>query len=316
MSKSVLCLVAILSLAAVLAPRAIADTACIEQPNYLNLTPMLEKWFTSDYPGKSVDLRMHTAMLRTWNGIAVQHREILLGNEVVEEHELLFSRDPQGDIHYHGDLTERVLAEPVKWVDSPLSVGKSWTDRTPAFDNGVDPGQVIHFVFAVLEQETVLCPSGPYPAYRVMVTTVYPDGRTTNCNFWYNERCGMVRCCMENQRVYLLQKVIDGRDDPGRDFVDPVSLLPEGAASVPNPSNPTTDIRFRLAAEAPVTIEIYDLAGRRIRSLCTGERMTAGQRSVRWDGRNDAGSPVASGIYLYRVRAGGETTSDRVTLVR
>lgn len=310
------CCLVILAAALLAAPRGLADPKCTATPEYVNLTPTVEKWFESDYPGKSVDLRMHTKVLRTTSGIAVQRREILLGDEVIEQHELLFSRDEDGDVYYHGDLTARVYATPVKWVDAPLTVGKSWVDHAPALDGASDPAQMIHFVFAVLEQENVQCPTGIYPAYRVLVTSVQPDGETTNCNFWYNDRCGLVRCCMENQRVYLLQKMIRDGDDSGRDLDDPLPLLLEGAAAAPNPSNPATEIRFRLAEASAVTVEIYDIAGRRVRTLCEDESMAGGERIVRWNGENDAGATAASGVYLYRVRAGRENAGGRVTLVR
>ncbi|MDE0088702.1 MAG: T9SS type A sorting domain-containing protein [Candidatus Poribacteria bacterium] len=76
----------------------------------------------------------------------------------------------------------------------------------------------------------------------------------------------------------------------------------------PNPFNPETWIPFRLADKSHVTIRIYTSTGKLVRSLSPGI-MSAGDYSshsqaVHWDGRNDAGEPVSSGVYLYTINAG------------
>jgi hypothetical protein len=86
-----------------------------------------------------------------------------------------------------------------------------------------------------------------------------------------------------------------------------------GAA--PNPFNPRTTLHFSLPATASVDLRIYDLAGRHVRQLATG-RHAAGEHRIRWNGRDDAGGEVPTGVYLVRLRAGGRTATERVTLVR
>ena len=76
----------------------------------------------------------------------------------------------------------------------------------------------------------------------------------------------------------------------------------------PNPFNPETWIPFRLAAESRVTIHIYSSAGQLVRRLSPGT-LPAGDYSsqsqaVHWDGRNNTGEPVSSGVYLYTIHAG------------
>lgn len=71
---------------------------------------------------------------------------------------------------------------------------------------------------------------------------------------------------------------------------------------VPNPFNPSTTIHFRLPSEMAVTAEVWSVDGSRVRTLESGRVRAAGENEVRWDGRNEAGSPVASGIYLVRIR--------------
>jgi len=64
-----------------------------------------------------------------------------------------------------------------------------------------------------------------------------------------------------------------------------------------------------------VRLVLYDLAGRRVRELVAGE-MPVGPHAVTWSGTDDAGRPVASGVYLARLRAPGTTQVQRVVLVR
>lgn len=71
----------------------------------------------------------------------------------------------------------------------------------------------------------------------------------------------------------------------------------------PNPFNPATTISFRLPQAAEVELTIYNVLGQQVRALAKGQ-MEAGNHQVVWDGRNDAGVKVGSGIYIYRFEAG------------
>ncbi len=84
----------------------------------------------------------------------------------------------------------------------------------------------------------------------------------------------------------------------------------------PNPFNPTTSISFSLPKEAPVTFEIYNMLGVKIRTLMAGESKSAGFYTVSWDGRDDAGVSMSSGVYLYRVHAGTFLASKKMTLLK
>ena len=71
----------------------------------------------------------------------------------------------------------------------------------------------------------------------------------------------------------------------------------------PNPFNPNTWIDYALPHPGEVTIEIFNLLGQKVRTLVEG-KTTSGYHSVEWDGTNDHGQPVSSGVYLYRLQAG------------
>lgn len=77
----------------------------------------------------------------------------------------------------------------------------------------------------------------------------------------------------------------------------------ELSQNYPNPFNPTTAIRYQLPKSGSVELTIYNLLGQEIRKLVNENRI-AGQYTVQWDGRDETGAAVASGVYLYRLKAG------------
>ncbi len=85
--------------------------------------------------------------------------------------------------------------------------------------------------------------------------------------------------------------------------------------NVPNPFNPSTSITFELPERAVVDLSIYDVEGRFVRTLAHGIE-SAGSKTCRWDGCDNNGSPVASGVYVYKLRAGKQTLSRKMTLLR
>ncbi len=71
---------------------------------------------------------------------------------------------------------------------------------------------------------------------------------------------------------------------------------------VPNPFNPSTTVHFTLPATMPVTTEIYSVTGARVRILSDERLFGPGHNRITWNGKNDYGSPVASGVYFIQVR--------------
>jgi len=85
--------------------------------------------------------------------------------------------------------------------------------------------------------------------------------------------------------------------------------------NAPNPFNPLTEIAYSLAADGRVSLEIYDVAGRRVRDLVSAT-LTAGPKVARWDGRSDDGRQVAAGVYFARLRSGGTESLHKLSLVK
>jgi len=93
--------------------------------------------------------------------------------------------------------------------------------------------------------------------------------------------------------------------------------LPNGFVleqNYPNPFNPETLIRYELSGAAYVRLEVYDLLGHHVATL-TDDYQPAGTYAARWDGRNDAGVPAASGLYVYQMtfKSAGSTTTTAVS---
>ena len=83
----------------------------------------------------------------------------------------------------------------------------------------------------------------------------------------------------------------------------------------PNPFNPETLIRYQVPKTGWVELTIYDLLGRRVRTL-VNEKQAAGRYAVSWDGRNTKGKAVAAGIYLYRLKTKEKVQVRRMVLLR
>ena len=97
-------------------------------------------------------------------------------------------------------------------------------------------------------------------------------------------------------QLRVLQGVSDVNDS---ESVPQVSAL---TGEQPNPFNPRTIIAYDLAVAGAVALDIYDLKGARVRRL-VAENRSAGRHTVVWDGLDESGQRVASGVYLARLQA-------------
>lgn len=111
--------------------------------------------------------------------------------------------------------------------------------------------------------------------------------------------------------------------DGGRVFriVDAASGVPRATAgftleqNAPNPFNPSTEIRFTLDNDAAhVRLEVFDTAGRRVKTLYDGT-LPAGDHGIRWDARDRSGRSVGSGLYLARLEVDGVTATRKMALL-
>jgi hypothetical protein len=216
--------------------------------------------------------------------------------------------DPDGFAVVAGPLDQRNAA--IDWNGTNFQVAYEVTEQLGWFDRSLpdvygtrvdEYGQVLEpMTFAIYEGETadvlpavaggggealVVASSfhdgAPYASYRLVARTL-SDGTTG---------------------------VAEGADDP---VVESAFRL---IGAFPNPTPGEATIRFAVPEHARVSISVYDVRGRLVRRLTDAE-VTPGEHDVSWDGRDGSGAPVAAGLYLYRMEAGGHLSTGKLALLR
>lgn len=100
--------------------------------------------------------------------------------------------------------------------------------------------------------------------------------------------------------------------------IEHVALLPNALRvmpAFPNPFNPETVLRYELHSTSCVDIKVFDLRGRPVRTLLSGQQ-NPGHHSVTWNGRDDAGERQSSGVYVIRIRAENVVSSQKVIMMQ
>jgi hypothetical protein len=113
----------------------------------------------------------------------------------------------------------------------------------------------------------------------------------------------------------VLSKTISGTTAIGD---EPGDLLPSEFAlyqNYPNPFNPSTMIGFQLPVAGEIRLAIYNMNGQLVRTLANG-KYAAGNHTLLWDGTDGSGARVASGVYLYVIRAGGFVAQKKLVLMQ
>ncbi len=115
-----------------------------------------------------------------------------------------------------------------------------------------------------------------------------------------------------NRRI----EVVEGqRATSVRDREESLPQTMQLLANYPNPFNAETRIGFEVAKRGPVQLVVYNALGQRVRSLLAQE-ISAGRYELKWDGRDDGGMHMASGVYYYRLHAQESTRSRALLLLR
>ncbi|MCH8956505.1 T9SS type A sorting domain-containing protein [candidate division KSB1 bacterium] len=84
----------------------------------------------------------------------------------------------------------------------------------------------------------------------------------------------------------------------------------------PNPFNPTTQIAYALPQTVEVNLKIFNVLGQKVRALLQNKQQTAGVYAIEWDGKDDLGKDVSSGVYIYRIDAGDFVKSHKMMLLK
>jgi hypothetical protein len=97
------------------------------------------------------------------------------------------------------------------------------------------------------------------------------------------------------------------------DFTDQADITLEQNA--PNPFSSSTTIAYTVPVNTPVELEVVDVLGNVVKTLVSGE-VQSGYKTIRWDGTDNSGKPVANGTYVCRLKAGDRVEVKRMSLVR
>jgi hypothetical protein len=97
------------------------------------------------------------------------------------------------------------------------------------------------------------------------------------------------------------------------DLVNPLQTSLRG--NYPNPFNPSTTIQFSLKETSPVYLEIYNITGQKVRSLVNGS-LPAGTHNIEWNGKDNNGRVVGSGVYFYKMGSGKYTNTKKMILMK
>ncbi len=113
-------------------------------------------------------------------------------------------------------------------------------------------------------------------------------------------------------------KLLVGDPDEIESILDEYQVLPEQFElhqNFPNPFNPSTTVRFGLPSSGQVNLVVYNVLGQTIRELSRQEFFEAGYHTRVWDGRNDGGQKVASGVYFLRMQTAGFVKTKKMLLI-
>jgi subtilisin-like proprotein convertase family protein len=129
--------------------------------------------------------------------------------------------------------------------------------------------------------------------------------------FWVSDNAGIDTGTINDWCVKVTGSATTGIDE-GDDIV-PASCVLKGVS--PNPFNPVTTVSYGVPQDGQVALKVYNVAGKLVRTLVDGE-IEAGYHTAVWDGRDDRGVPVASGVYFCRMEAARFDDSVKMVLLK
>ncbi len=187
---------------------------------------------------------------------------------------------------------------PLRWsmedVATPVSDGEECECTTLGADGFMD--LVFHF-----DAQSVIAALGPVTNFTFEVLTL--TGNLSNDTPFEGQDCVRIQIPGSNQNSSNRQ--------------DPTSTPTKFSlnANYPNPFNANTTISYALPKDAQTQLAVYNIRGQKVKTL-VDQYQTAGVYSITWDGKDESGKTVASGIYFYRLRADKLVLTNRMTLLK
>jgi hypothetical protein len=172
----------------------------------------------------------------------------------------------------------------------------------------------------------ILLAAGSNPVLAVRIDRHILDG---GGGMWLSttsyKLCSSVGQSITGAQSGATQKLYTGFWNPWVVTMSPVEQEQDDFASLPkefdlrqnypNPFNPSTVIEYALPKPSQVKVQIYNVLGQRVRNL-VNERQEPGYKMINWDGRDDSGNQISSGIYFYRIVAGNFIKCKKMTLLK
>ena len=208
-----------------------------------------------------------------------------------------------------------VLVDPFEITDDPSA---DVTDPTVSVssDNYVSTAWVDRREGRRLVYSQLLSPTLTPIGVNQTVSAATPEFMIAPCTYAYRGRAWFAWSDPRENglNVYLSSTVYNPTDvdDPDNGVLPKTHRLSQ---NYPNPFNPETVIGFALSAGSEVSLCVYNALGQRVKTLVE-EDLPVGEHTVTWDGTDDSGNRVASGVYLYRLKADGFVESRKMMLLK
>ena len=230
-----------------------------------------------------------------------------------------------GDSSMHGMHTSTFMV-----TAHTTDVG-SWFDSEPISGHSIDnlhPSAPMSLSFSSSQNEVSLSWSSStdedfsyFNIYRQDMLSVEPAMVFTSIDSFYLDQ----EVSESGSYEYWVTAVdLSGLESEASSFVSAVLSADEEMGmpvnfalkqNYPNPFNPSTQIQYALPSESKVLISIYDLTGRKVKTL-VNEVQSAGHRSVMWNATNEIGRPVSAGMYIYSIQAGNFMQNRKMVLMK
>jgi hypothetical protein len=214
---------------------------------------------------------------------------------------------PNPNVHLHSDPDKGGADAPGNPPVNPILLGDQvWHHVAGTWDG--DAGSAKLYIDGIPIMEWPYVPN-PYELNHIYLGQMAAGNRT------YVGMLDEVRIysnALSDDEVYFLY------DNPGAHVNDSPVAKPQEFVlnqNYPNPFNPTTTISYQLAKNSDVLLTIYNQTGQKVRTLVQ-EKQGSGFQSINWDGRDDAGQQLSSGIYLYRLQVDNKVQTRKLMLVK